>query len=137
MPKRGNPVHVATTRRHYKGKVYETHLLRRSYREGGKVKNETLGNLSHLPAELIDLLRRALAGERFISLEQWELGPGLPHGHVIAVLGMMKRLGAGEAARQGALAAAGPGAGHDRGPAPGTGLQAGHQPALEAVDAGG
>lgn len=93
MPKRGNPVHVATTRRHYKGKVYETHLLRRSYREGGKVKNETLGNLSHLPAELIDLLRRALAGERFISLEQWELGPGLPHGHVIAVLGMMKRLG--------------------------------------------
>src|SRR2546430_4434040 len=93
MPKRGNPVHVATTRRHYKGKVYETHLLRRSYREGGKVKNETLGNLSHLPAELIDLLRRALAAERFISLEQWELGPGMPHGHVIAVLGMMKRLG--------------------------------------------
>src|SRR6266566_4896433 len=93
MPKRGNPVHVATTRRHYKGKVYETHLLRRSYREGGKVKNETLGNLSHLPAELIDLLRRALSGERFISLEAWELGPGLPHGHVIAVLGMLKRLG--------------------------------------------
>ena len=93
MPKRGSPVHVATTRRHYKGKVYETHLLRRSYREGGKVKNETLGNLSHLPSELIDLLRRALAGERFVSLDEWELAPGLPHGHVIAVLGMMKRLG--------------------------------------------
>src|SRR3989441_12821839 len=93
VPKRVNQVHVATTRRHSKGKVYETHLLRRSYREGGKVKNETLGTLSHLPAELIDLLRRALAGERFISLEQWELGPGMPHGHVIAVLGMLKRLG--------------------------------------------
>src|SRR2546428_1542859 len=93
VPKRGNPDQVATTRRHYKGKVYETHLLRRSYREGGKVKNETLGSLSHLPAELIDLLRRALSGERFIRLEAWELGPGLPHGHVHAVLGMMKRLG--------------------------------------------
>lgn len=93
MPRRGNPVHVATTRRHYKGKVYETHLLRRTYREGGKVKNETLGNLSHLPAELIDLLRRALAGERFVSLAEWELGPGIPHGQVIAVLGTMKRLG--------------------------------------------
>jgi hypothetical protein len=93
MPKRGHPVHVATTRRHYKGKVYETHLLRRTYREGGKVKNETLGNLSHLPAELIDLLRRALAGERFVSLDAWELEPGVPHGQVIAVLGMMRRLG--------------------------------------------
>jgi len=40
---------VATTRRHYKGQVYEAHLLRRSYREDGKVKNETLGNISHLP----------------------------------------------------------------------------------------
>ena len=40
--------------RNYKGKVYRTHLLRRSYREDGKVKNETLGNLSHLPEPLID-----------------------------------------------------------------------------------
>ena len=49
MAKREGAVHVSTTRRHYKGKTYETTLLRRSYREGGKVKNETLGNLSHLP----------------------------------------------------------------------------------------
>ena len=49
VPKRGGKVHVATTRRHYKGQEYTTTLLRRSYREGGKVKNETLGNLSHLP----------------------------------------------------------------------------------------
>jgi len=44
MPKRGGRVHVAETRRHYKGKEYTTTLLRRSYREGGKVKNETVGN---------------------------------------------------------------------------------------------
>ena len=42
MPKRGGNVHIATTRRHYKGTEYTTTLLRRSYREGGKVKNETL-----------------------------------------------------------------------------------------------
>jgi len=42
-------VHVVTTRRHYKDKTYTAHLLRRSYREHDKVKNETVGNLSHLP----------------------------------------------------------------------------------------
>ncbi|MFN8856055.1 MAG: hypothetical protein ACK50P_10840, partial [Planctomycetaceae bacterium] len=51
---------MATTRRVYKDRVYETHLLRRSYREDGKVKHETLGNLSHLPADLIDVIRRRL-----------------------------------------------------------------------------
>src|SRR5664279_6515060 len=59
-PKRGNAVHVSTHRRHYVGKDgverdYETHLLRRSYREDGKVKNETVANLSHLPADLIEI----------------------------------------------------------------------------------
>ena len=49
-------MHVVTTRCTYKGRVYETHLLRRSYREGDRVKNETLGNLSHLPAPVIDLV---------------------------------------------------------------------------------
>ena len=49
MASRGGAIHVVTTRRQYKERVYETHLLRRSYREDGKVKNETLGNISHLP----------------------------------------------------------------------------------------
>jgi hypothetical protein len=64
-------VHVTTQRRHYTGqdgreRVYETHLLRRSWREDGKVRNETVANLSRLPAETIELIRRSLAGERFI-----------------------------------------------------------------------
>ena len=42
--------------------MYEAHLLRRTYREGGKVKNETLANLSRLPRETIELVRRSLRG---------------------------------------------------------------------------
>jgi Transposase DDE domain len=87
-------VHVAITRRHYKGKVYETTLLRRSYREGGKVKHETLGNLSHLPAQVIELVRRGLAGETFVAAgEALEIERSLPHGQVAAVLGTLRRLG--------------------------------------------
>ena len=90
---RGGAVHVATTRRHYKDRVYETHLLRRSYREGGKVKTETVGNLSHLPPELIDLVRRGLAGERFLPASGMEISRSVPHGHVAAVLGTLRSLG--------------------------------------------
>ena len=86
-------MHVATTRRHYKGRTYETHLLRRSYREGGKVKTETLGNISHLPGELIDLVRRGLRGERFLPASGLEIRRSLPHGHVVAVLGTLRALG--------------------------------------------
>ena len=90
---RGGAVHVSTTRRHYKGKLYETHLLRRSYREDGKVKTETVGNLSHLPPELIDLVRRGLRGERFLAAGDLERCASLPHGAVVAVLGTLRRLG--------------------------------------------
>jgi hypothetical protein len=94
MPSRTGPAHVVTTTRRYKGKVYRTHLLRRSYREDGKVKNETLGNLSHLPEPLIDIIRRSLQGERFIPVgEAFEITSSLPQGHVQAVRSAMKRLG--------------------------------------------
>ena len=93
MPSRTGPVHVATTRRKYKGKVYETHLLRRTYREEGKVKHETLGNISHLPSEIIEIVRRALKGEIFSGVqEDFEIVRSLPHGHVAAVLGMIRKL---------------------------------------------
>ena len=92
MRKRGGAVHVATTRRHYKGKTYETHLLRRSVRDGGKVRTETLGNISHLPPELIDLVRRGLAGERFLPADGFEIARSLPHGAVVAVLGLLRSL---------------------------------------------
>lgn len=95
MALRGGRVHVATTRRHYKGKVYQTHLLRRSFREGGHVKSETVGNLSHLSEPLIDLIRRSLAGEQFVpvGIGGLEIERSVPHGHVVAVLGMLRQLG--------------------------------------------
>ena len=94
MASRNGAVHVATTRRTYKGKIYESHLLRRSYREGRKVLHETLGNLSHLPRETIDLIRRSLRGERFVPVEErLEIVRSLPHGHVAAVLGTLRETG--------------------------------------------
>ncbi|MGH9169012.1 MAG: IS1634 family transposase, partial [Acidimicrobiia bacterium] len=83
-----------TTRRHYKDRVYQTHLLRRSYREGSKVKNETLANLSHLPAELIEVIRRSLRGEAFVAAgEDFEILRSRPHGAVAAVWEMCRSLG--------------------------------------------
>ena len=45
MARRGGATHVVTTTRKYKSKLYRSHLLRHSYREGGRVKNETLGKV--------------------------------------------------------------------------------------------
>jgi len=93
MAKRTGAVHVTTTRRHYKGKVYETTLLRRSYREGGKVRNETVGNLSHLPPEAIAAVRAVLAGRALVDLEDGlTIERSAPHGHVVAVLGIARAL---------------------------------------------
>lgn len=94
MASRTGTAHVVTTKRRYKDQVYCTHLLRRSYREDGKVKNETLGNLSHLPDALIDLIRRSLKGETFVSADQaFEISSSRAHGHVQAVSLAMQRLG--------------------------------------------
>jgi transposase len=93
MPARTGTAHVVTTTRKYKDRVYRTHLLRRSYREGGSVKNETLGNLSHLPDTLVDIIRRSLQGETFVPLAQaFEISRSRAHGHVQAVATAMQRL---------------------------------------------
>jgi len=92
-------VHVTTQRRHYTGKdgrerVYETYLLRRSWREDGKVRNETVANLSKLPAETVELIRRSLAGEQFIPASAGaQVARSLPHGHAAAVHAMARKLG--------------------------------------------
>jgi len=87
-------MHVTTTRRQHKDKVYETHLLRRSYREDGKVKNETLANLSHLPKETIQLIREPLAGKsHVIAGEGPDIERSLPHDHVALLWAMAEQLG--------------------------------------------
>ena len=73
-------------------------LLRESYREGGKVKNRTLANLSHWPERKVDTLSRALKGlaPKLDLAEAFEITRSLPHGHVAAVLGTAQRLGLAE-----------------------------------------
>jgi hypothetical protein len=93
MPKRQGAVHVVTTTRHYKGKTYHSHLLCRSYREGPRVRKETVGNLSHLPDPIIALIRRALQGDTLVSADQFEIVRSRPHGDGHAVLTAMDRLG--------------------------------------------
>jgi len=94
MASRSGAVHVVTTRREYKGKTYESHLLRRSYRDEGKVKNETVGNLSHLPPDVIELVRRALKGEAFApAAETFEITSSVMHGDAKAIAIAMRKLG--------------------------------------------
>ena len=94
MPARSGPVHVATTTVRRGDKTYHSHLLRRTFRQDGKVKHETLGNISHLPDHIIDLVRRALKGETLVNPESlFSCVRSSPHGHVAAVLGCLKQLG--------------------------------------------
>src|SRR5487761_1416001 len=95
MPRRsGGAMHVVTTRRAYKDRVYETHLLRRTFRDDGVVKNETLANLSHLPPEALDAVKRVLHGERLVAdTDSFSIKRSLRHGDAAAVLAMAKRLG--------------------------------------------
>jgi transposase len=92
-PRPTGPFHVVTTRRQGKQREYVAHLLRRSYREGGVVKKETVANLSHLPEEVIELIRGALRGRRYVAAgETLAVERSLPAGHVEAALAMARRL---------------------------------------------
>jgi Transposase DDE domain len=87
-------MHVVVTRRQHKDKVYSTTLLRRSFREDGKVKNETLANLSALPEATIEVIRASLAGKELVAAgEVATIERSLPHGHVAAVWAQAKALG--------------------------------------------
>jgi len=87
-------MHVSTTTRRSGDREYRAVLLRRSFREDGKVKKETLANLSYLPAEAIDAIRRVLAGETLVNAQDaFEIERSLPAGHVNAALAMAGRLG--------------------------------------------
>jgi hypothetical protein len=69
-------------------------LLRESYRDGAKVKNRTLANLSDWPTEQIETLRAALRGDKLVPAgEGLEIVRALPHGHVAAALGTARRIG--------------------------------------------
>jgi transposase len=68
-------------------------LLRESHREGGKVVKTTIANLSKCPAEAIEALRLALRGVKLVPQEGvFSVESSIPHGHVQAVLGVMRKL---------------------------------------------
>jgi hypothetical protein len=92
-------MHVETSRSHQtlrdgSVRTYERHLLRRSFRDGGKVRKETLANLSHLPPEAIAAVRAVLAGKTLVDADgAVEVERSLPHGHAAAVHQMAGQLG--------------------------------------------
>ncbi len=87
-------MHVAKIERRHGERVYTSHLVRRSVREGKRVRHETLANISRLPAEAIEAVRRVLQGEALLTAgETFRIERSLPHGQVAAVLGTLRRLG--------------------------------------------
>jgi hypothetical protein len=91
---------------------YESRLLRRTYRDGGKIRNETLANLSKMPDRIVDAVEAALKGEALVPAGEAavSIARSLPHGHVAAVHAMASKLGLpallGPAGRQRDLALA-------------------------------
>jgi Transposase DDE domain len=87
-------MHVAKIERRHGDRVYTYWLVRRSVREGKRVRHETIANVSKLPAAAVEALRRALAGEALVPAgEVFATERSLPHGHVRAVLAGAGRLG--------------------------------------------
>ena len=88
-------VHIEIVTKTHKGTLYRSVLLRRTFREDGKVKHETLGNLSDLPEDLIQVMRQRLADGRPLvgNGGSVQILRSLPHGNVAAVLGTARKIG--------------------------------------------
>ena len=117
MTRNGGKVHVVrVSKTGYVDKQgrrrdYSSAYLRRTYRDGGTVKNETVANLSALPDHVIDLIDAGLKGQQLVpAAEAVTITGSLPHGHVAAVYAMARTLGLpallGPAGRQRDLALA-------------------------------
>ncbi len=94
MKRKVGAMHVAKIKRRHGDRVYVSHLIRRSIRQGKRVRHETIANVSKLPPEAIEALRAALRGEVLLPAGQaLRIEDSLPAGHVEAVLGAARRLG--------------------------------------------
>src|SRR6185369_5660951 len=75
-------------------KDYSSAYLRRTFRDGGTVKNETVANLSALPDHVIDLIDAGLKGQQLVpAAGAVTITGSLPHGHAAAVHAMAAKLG--------------------------------------------
>jgi Transposase DDE domain len=99
MPRRDGPVHVARVKSSHVDKQgrrreYESVYLRRTYRDGAKVRNETVANLSILPPQVIDAIEATLRGQTLVPAgAEFTIVRSLPHGHAAAVAAMARQLG--------------------------------------------
>jgi hypothetical protein len=99
MGQQPSAMHVARIRgshvdRQGRPRDYESRYLRRTYRDGGKVRHETLANLSGLPGQTVDAIEAALKGTPLVPAGQAvTITASLSHGHVAAVHAMAVRLG--------------------------------------------
>jgi hypothetical protein len=99
MPRGSGRVHVVKVRRSHVDKQgqrrdYESVYLRRTYRDGAKVRNETVANLSMLPPEAVDAIDATLKGQTLVPAgAEFTIVRSLPHGHVAAVAAMARQLG--------------------------------------------
>ena len=73
---------------------YSSAYLRRTYRDGGTVKNETVANITALPDHVIDLIDAGLKGQQLVPAgEAVTITGSVPHGHVAAVHALARELG--------------------------------------------
>ncbi|WP_427008555.1 IS1634 family transposase [Pseudarthrobacter sp. H2] len=99
MAKRGSAVHVVRVKKSHTGKdgqerEYRSSYLRRTYRQDGKVCNETVANLSALPEHVVDLIDAGLKGRHLVPADAAAtIARSLPHGHVAAVHAQAQALG--------------------------------------------
>ena len=99
MPRKQGRVHVVRVQKTHVDKqgserVYESAYLRRTYRDGPAVRNETVANLSMLPREAIAAIDATLKGRTLVPAGgEFTITRSLPHGHVAAVAAMARQLG--------------------------------------------
>jgi transposase len=87
-------MHVAKISRRHGEREYNSYVVRRSVRDGRRVRHETIANVSRLPPEAIEALTLALKGVRLVPTgEAFEIVRARKHGHVEAVLAAARRLG--------------------------------------------
>jgi len=99
MSRKQGRVHVVRVRKTHVDtqggrREYVSVYLRRTYRDGTAVRNETVANLSMLPTEAVDAIEATLKGKRLIPAEEaFAITRSLPHGHVAAVAARARKLG--------------------------------------------
>jgi hypothetical protein len=94
MTKRSGTAHVVTIVKRVKDREYRTQLLRRSYRDGDRVRNETLANLTALGDEKVAMIRQVVQGKKLLDFDEVvRVTCSRPHCAVAAVLAMTRKLG--------------------------------------------